>query len=148
MKSLFITIILCLAILLCGCTAVSPASTASVPSAIPTTPATPNITGTWTGTMQGYERGTGFTDYPGETMSIVVDEQHGRTFSGHLVFKSNVTEQSEGIAGTIGRDGRTLTIAEEKGYTSGIIISDNEIELTYMQDGQQYNIAVDSLKKV
>ena len=148
MKIAPIPLILVLVVLVCGCTTVSPASTAPVPSATPTAPVTPNITGHLTGTMQSYDEGTGFTDHPGETISIVVAEQHGRIFSGNLIFKSNGTEQSQDIAGTIGRDGKTLTMVEKSGYSSGIIVSDNEIELTYMRDGLQYTTAVDSLKKV
>lgn len=148
MRIALIPLILVLVILVCGCTAVSPASTAPVPSATPTAYAMPNITGTWTGTMQAYDEGTGFTDHNGETISIVVAEQHDRIFSGNLIFEKNGTEQSEDIAGTIGRDGRTLTLIEKNGYSSGIIVSDNEIELTYMRDGPQFTTSVDSLKKV
>jgi ABC-type transport system substrate-binding protein len=140
---IFSLLIVCIgAIVAAGCT-----STGSTNATTQATTA-PNITGTWTGTMQGYDEGTGFTDYNGETISIVVAEQHDRIFSGKLIFESNGTEQSEDIAGTIGRDGRTLTLVEKSGYSSGIIVSDNEIELTYMDDGPQFTTAVDSLMKV
>lgn len=150
MKRALTPLILVLAVLACGCTAASPASTAPVPSATPAAPATPEITGTWTGTTQGYEDGTGFTDYAGATVSLVVDEQHGRIFSGHLLFKANgTTELTKDFAGAIGHDGRTLTIAEKGGgFSSGSIVSPGEIELIYLHDSPSYGIAVDSLKKV
>jgi len=108
------------------------------------------MTGTWTGTMQGYEEGTGFTDYAGATLAMVVDEQQGRIFSGRLLFKANgTTGRTKDFAGAIGRDGRTLAIVEQGGgFSSGSIVSEGEIELTYLHDSPPYGIAVDSLKKV
>jgi len=144
-KVIVVLAILFVGILLAGCTT-QPAAPATTPT--PTAPAIPNIIGTWTGTMQSYDEGTGFTDNPGENLSIVVTEQQGRIFSGNMIYPMNGTEKSEDIAGTIGRDGRTLTLVEKNGYSSGIIVSDNEIELTYMRDGLQFTTAVDSLMKV
>ena len=82
-------------------------------------------------------------------MVMIVSEQHGRIFSGHYIWKSNGTEVTEGFAGVVDRDGRTLSTAEEdNGYSSGVILSDNEIELTWHHAGTQYGVAVDSLKRV
>ena len=146
LTSLFAIIV---AVLMCGCT--TPAPVAVQPTAQPTTfqiTATPNITGTWTGTMLGYEQGTGLSDYNNETMTMYVTGQQGRVFSGHYSWPSNGTVVTEGFAGVIGTDGRTLSTAEEDdGYSSGIISGD-EIELTWHHAGPQYGVAIDSLKKV
>jgi hypothetical protein len=61
----------------------------------------------------------------------------------------NGTETTTGFAGSIGRDGRTLSIAEKDGgYCSGTLLATDEIELTYMQDGSPYSVAIDSFKWV
>jgi len=109
----------------------------------------PDLTGTWTASMAGYEGSTGFTDYPSITMTMTISEQHDRVFSGYTVFTVNDTETRTPIAGVIGRDGRTLSTAEQDGgYCFGDIIGPDEIELTYLQDGPQYSVAIDTLKRV
>ena len=80
---------------------------------------------------------------------LTVSEQQGRVFSGFITFTSNSTVSTDNIAGVIGRDNRTLTIAErEGGYCSGEVLSPDEIELIYMQDGSPYSISIDSFKRV
>lgn len=141
MKTAFTILVVIIAVLACGCMAAAPAQT--------TAPAVPNLVGTWTGPMEGYDEDGGFTDYPFLKATMTVTEQHGRLFSGHILFTLNGTETTTGFAGAIGRDGRTLSIAEKDGgYCSGMIMAADEIELTYMQDGSQYSIAIDSFKRV
>jgi len=148
--TLTILIVLILAVLACGCTAITPSTTqsATLPQVSYNT-AIPNLTGTWTGTMQGYEQNTGFSDYPNQTMTVFVTGQQGRILSGHYIWTSNGTVVTEGFAGVIGADGRTLTTAEEnEGYSSGSILSGNEIELIWHHAGADYSVAIDSLKRV
>jgi len=141
MKASFAILALIIAVLACGCTAAAPADTN------PTT--NPDLTGNWIASMTGYEGSMGFTDYPTITMTMTVSEQHGRVFSGYTVFTVNGTETRTPIAGIIGRDGRTLSTAEQDGgYCFGEIIGPDEIELTYLQDGPQYGVAIDTLKRV
>lgn len=148
--TLTILIVIILAVLACGCTAITPPTTqsATLPQVSHNT-AIPNITGTWTGPMQGYEQNTGFSDYHNQTMTMIVTRQQGRIFSGHYVWVSNGTVVTEGFAGVIGADGRTLSTAEQDdGYSSGIMLSGNEIELTWHHAGAQYAVAIDSLTRV
>jgi hypothetical protein len=151
-----LTLIIILAVLACGCTATAPSSQ-TTPAAIqpsvppmPATPvavATPDLTGTWTGTMLGYEEGVGYTDYNNLPITMVVTEQKGRLFSGHLTF-GNRTE-TLAMAGVLGRDGRTFTLVENvNGYTTGEIIGGDTIELTHVDDAEPYSVALDTLKKV
>ena len=99
--------------------------------------------------MQGYEQNTGFSDYHNQTMTMIVTGQQGRIFSGHYIWVSNGTVVTEGFAGVIGADGRTLSTAEQdEGYSSGIMLSGNEIELTWHHAGAQYGVAIDSLTRV
>ena len=145
MKIAFFILLLLLAVLASGCTTATPAA-APVQTPVSTLP---NLTGNWTGPMQGYDEREGFTDHPYLTAVLTVSEQHGRVFSGYITFTSNSTVSTDNIAGVIGRDNRTLTIAErEGGYCSGEVLSPDEIELIYMQDGSPYSISIDSFKRV
>jgi len=145
MKIAFFILLLLLAVLASGCTTAIPAA-APVQTPVSTLP---NLTGNWTGPMQGYDEREGFTDHPYLTAVLTVSEQQGRVFSGFITFTSNSTVSTDNIAGVIGRDNRTLTIAErEGGYCSGEVLSPDEIELIYMQDGSPYSISIDSFKRV
>ena len=145
MKIAFFILLLLLAVLASGCTTAIPAA-APVQTPVSTLP---NLTGNWTGPMQGYDEREGFTDHPYLTAVLTVSEQQGRVFSGFITFTSNSTVSTDNIAGVIGRDNRTLTIAErEGGYCTGEVLSPDEIELIYMQDGSPYSISIDSFKRV
>ena len=156
MKNAIIILVIIVAVLACGCIQTAPSGSASAaPSQTPadsrglTASAQPNLIGTWTGPMQGYDEGTGFTDYPHLAIRMLVAEQHGRLFSGTLQFNDNGTEWTTEIAGAIGRDNRTLTVTQQGGgYSFGEVVATDEIELTYVKDGSPYHIAVDSFKRV
>ncbi|HTY14180.1 MAG TPA: hypothetical protein VMC42_00565 [Methanoregulaceae archaeon] len=147
-------VIVVTAVLATGCTTtttipVSTQQTVQASPAVAQSPVIPNITGTWTGTMQGYEQGTGFSDYHNQTMTMIVTGQQGRIFSGHYVWTTNGTMTTEGFAGVIGPDGTTLSTAEEDdGYSTGFLTSGNVLELTWHHAGPQYGVAIDSLKKI
>jgi len=48
----------------------------------------------------------------------------------------------------IDRDGRTITIVEHGGgYSTGSLVTSDEIELVYSNDADPFNIAINSLKK-
>jgi hypothetical protein len=151
MKTALTVLVIVLAVLACGCTAPAPAAAPATCPLPATTPAAaiPNLTGSWTGPMRGFDEGTGFTDYSSLAATMTVYEQHGRLFAGQIVFKENGTETRSGFAGAIGQDGRTLAITEQHGgYCSGEVLGPDEIELTYMQDGSPFSIAIDSFKRV
>jgi hypothetical protein len=79
---------------------------------------------------------------------MVVTEQKGRIFAGRIEFTANGTRSSTGFAGAISRDGTTFTIAEKGGgYCLGEITAPDTIEVTYMEDGSPYSIAVDTFTR-
>jgi ABC-type transport system substrate-binding protein len=154
MKIAFVVIVVVFAVLACGCTAAAPSGTGASPSVTPTETtaasiAVPDITGTWTGSMQGYDEGTGYSTYPNMSIAMVVTEQHDRIFTGYVLFRWNGGESKTDLAGVIGRDGRTFSMIEkDNGYTFGEILSKDEIELIYLNDGTpSYSVAVDTLKR-
>jgi hypothetical protein len=149
MKTVLALLVVIIAVLVCGCTASAPSGTTASPSGITAASALPNLTGTWTGPMQGYVEKTGFTNYPYLTVVFAVTEQHGRLFSGYMTFTENGTQSMSGFAGVIGRDNRTFTLAEKDGgYSSGEMVGPDEMEITYLKDGTQYSAVVDSFKRV
>jgi hypothetical protein len=151
MKTACIILLIVFAVLVGGCTTAAPAASPLPTSTTAATPAIPNLIGTWTGLTVGYVEGTGYTNYPNVTMTMVISEQHDRIFSGVFLWKTTsgkVTDST--FAGAISRDGMWLDIVEKDGgYSTGEIISKNEMELTYTYDGSiPYSIAIDSLKRV
>ena len=149
MKTAFTILLIVIAVIACGCTAASPAAAPAAGPAEKTVPTLPDLTGTWTGPMQGYDQGTGFSDYADLGVMMNITEQQGRVFAGDIVFTTNGTTSVSGFAGVIGRDGRTLSITEEYGgYCTGEVVGEDEIELIYMQDGPAYSIAIDSFRRV
>jgi len=145
MKTAFTILLLIIAVLASGCTTATPVAP---PVQTPVT-TLPHLTGNWTGPMLGFDEREGFTNHPFLTAVMTVSEQHGRVFSGFITFRSNGTESIDEFAGVVGRDNRTLTIAEHGGgYCTGEVLSPDEIELIYMQDGSPYSISIDSFKRV
>ena len=144
MKIAVTILLIILTVLACGCTATAPSAT----PAAATTPTTPSLKGTWSGTMLGYEENIGFTDYGKMPITMVVTEQQGRLFSGYLKFGVNSTSPLA-MAGVIGRDGKTFAIVENvTGYTTGEFIGTDTIELTHVDDADPYSVAIDTLKRV
>ena len=144
MKIAVTILLIILTVLACGCTATAPSAT----PAAATTPTTPSLKGTWSGTMLGYEENIGFTDYGKMPITMVVTEQQGRLFSGYLKFGVNSTTPLA-MAGVIGRDGKTFALVENvNGYTTGERIGTDTIELTHVDDADPYSVALDTLKRV
>jgi len=111
----------------------------------------PDLLGNWTGSGNGLYAEDGSTK-PIENWSInlTIGEQKDRLFAGNLTYKDeNETQIVEGFAGAIGPDNKTLYIAEHKeGYDIGTIISADEIELIYLQDGKKGDIEIDRLHRI
>jgi len=148
MKIAATALLLIIAVIACGCTTPAPAAAPSATHEALPAPAVPDITGTWTGPMTGYEPDAGFTNYGNTTMSMIVSEQQGRIIAGTFVFGSGNKTLTIPFSGVIGRDGRTLTIPQkEGGYSFGEVISSGEIELIYVSDGTYYTSSIDMLRK-
>jgi hypothetical protein len=145
MKIAFAILLVILAVLACGCTSTSSQAVTVVPTPAPVV--IPNLTGTWTGQMQGYEERVGFTDYGKLSITMVVTDQQERLFSGYLRF-GNSTETLP-LAGVISRDGRTFAMVENaNGYTTGELTGTDAMELTHIDDADPYSAALDTLRRV
>jgi hypothetical protein len=129
--------------------ALAASATASVsPSA--TTSEIPNLVGLWSGIGTGYGDEQGYvSDEDSDIITMNVTEQRGRIFNGMMTYVEEGVEIVEEFAGAIALDNVTFYIAEfGSGYDVGTIISEDEIELLYLQDGEGGGVYIDSLRRV
>jgi hypothetical protein len=106
----------------------------------------PNLVGNWTGLGDQYFQGKDYQE--GLSLNMTVVEQRGRLFTGNLTYELNGTETVEGFSGAIGLDNKTFYMAEfREGFDMGTIVSKNEIELLYLQDGSRAQTEIDRLHR-
>lgn len=111
----------------------------------------PDLIGNWTGSWSGYDEGTGYSNSTDNgSINFAFMEQKGRVFSGNLTINlENETEIGNDFAGAIGLDNKTLHIAEfGKGYSTGTVVSNDEIELIYLMDGEGGSVAIDRIYRI
>jgi hypothetical protein len=110
----------------------------------------PVLLGNWTGSWSAYDEGIGYSATENGSLTLTFVEQEGRIFAGNITYKlDNETEMTEGFAGAIGSDDKSIYIAEfEEGYSLGTLISDDLMELIYLLDGKNASVAIDRLYRV
>jgi hypothetical protein len=110
----------------------------------------PNILGKWTGVENWYGEVNGSVKLiEDKSLNITIVGQKDRLFTGNMTYIENGTEVVEGFSGAIGLDNKTLYIAELKeGYDLGTIISNDEIELIYLEDGKMGGAEIDRLHRI
>lgn len=111
----------------------------------------PDLVGKWTGPESWYGEVNGSAKLTeNESLNFTVVEQKDRLFTGNLTYKlENGTDAVEGFAGAIGLDNKTLYLSEfNEGYDLGTIISDDEIELIYLQDGKMAETTIGRLHRI
>ena len=111
----------------------------------------PELLGKWTGLESWYGEVNGSAKLTeNKSINVTVVEQKNRLFTGNLTYKlENGTEIVEGFAGAIGLDNKTLYFAEfNEGYDMGTIISNDEIELIYLQDGKMAETTIGRLHRI
>ena len=111
----------------------------------------PDLLGKWTGLESWYGEVNGSAKLTeNKSLNVTVVEQKNRLFTGNLTYMlENGTEIDEGFAGAIGLDNKTLYFAEfNEGYDMGTIISNDEIELIYLQDGKMAEATIGRLHRI
>jgi len=111
----------------------------------------PDLLGKWTGVESWYGEVNGSAKLTeNKSLNVTVVEQKNRLFTGNLTYKlENGTGIVEGFAGAIGLDNKTLYFAEvDGGYDMGTIISNDEIELIYLQDGKMAEATIGRLHRI
>jgi hypothetical protein len=109
----------------------------------------PDLIGNWTGLGTGYFAENGFYKLnENGSVGYNITEQKGRLFTGNITYTLNGTGIVEGFAGAIGPDNKTLSLAEyDGGYDLGTIVSGDEIELIYVEDGDSGWAAINRLHR-
>lgn len=110
----------------------------------------PNLVGNWTGSQNAYVAENGsYKLLENQSTSLVITEQKDRLFTGYVTYPSDGKEVAEYLAGAIGLDNKTFYMAESnEGYDFGTIISDDEIELIYLADGENGRTVINSLHRM
>jgi len=110
----------------------------------------PNLLGKWTGVESWYGKVNESTKLiEDKSLNLTVEEQKDRLFTGNMTYIENGTKIVEGFSGAIGLDNKTLYIAEFKeGYDLGTIISNDEIENIYLEDGKMGGAEIDRLHRI
>lgn len=105
----------------------------------------PNLVGNWTGVgsaaiyeirdiLPGDPTNLTYVEEPVSKFTMNITEQNGRKFVG-TKFPNIHPEESEAILGAIGFDNETLYMVDENGILDGRLISINEMEIVYRQEG-------------
>lgn len=109
----------------------------------------PELLGNWTASGNGYIAGDGINKLPENSLNFSIVDQNGRLFAGNVTYTQDGTEIVEGFAGAIGLDNKTLYRVEfNRGYSLGTIISENEIEMIYLEDGEMGRAFIDRLHRI
>ena len=123
-------------------------STAANQTATPAVQPMPNLLGKWNGTSTGYSMETSGYQVSRTVVSINVTEQKDRLFKGQVAFVMNKTVVTKDFAGVFGRDGKTFkTVESPDGFSDGIIISADEIELIFRDNDDPSRVDIDSLRR-
>jgi hypothetical protein len=105
----------------------------------------PNLVGNWTGSYEGYANDIGYKNETG-ALTLVISEQKGRLFTGNLI---ELGQETEGISGVIALDNKTLYMSEsDMGYDIGTILSNDTMELLYLEDGKTGGAIIDEFHRV
>ena len=110
----------------------------------------PDLVGNWTGSQNTYiaENGS-YTLFENQSTSLVITEQKDRLFTGYVTYPSDGKVIVENLAGAISLDNKTFYVGESnEGYDIGTIISDDEIELIYLADGENGRTVINTLYRI
>ena len=110
----------------------------------------PDLVGNWTGSQNTYiaENGS-YTLFENQSTSLVITEQKDRLFTGYVTYPSDGKVIVENLAGAISLDNKMFYVGESnEGYDIGTIISDDEIELIYLADGENGRTVINTLYRI
>ena len=94
--------------------------------------ADPSLVGTWTGERQRIAKVEGLR---GGLATLVITEQQGRTFTGHLKRANTDGDVEEGLWGAFTPDGRLIVGADEEGTYAFALIDANTLDYCYTEAG-------------
>ncbi|MDD1728263.1 MAG: hypothetical protein LUQ50_04225 [Methanospirillum sp.] len=115
-----------------------------------TTADVPNLVGNWTGPYSEYNAKNGFSEQEGGFFFLNITEQNNRIFAGYSRYTDhNGTDVIDDLAGVINSNGTEFSFVEKNnGYSSGKIISPDELEVTYLNDNDPISVAIDTFIRI
>jgi hypothetical protein len=107
----------------------------------------PNLVGNWTGSYDGYTNsGSYIATNESVAINLVISEQTGRLLTGNL---SELGQGTAAISGVIALDNKTFYMTEyDGGYDMGTVLSNDTIELLYLEDGEKGGAFIDEFHRV
>jgi len=91
-----------------------------------------SLLGTWVGARERLSRDDG---YRNGTATLVVTEQKGRTFAGHLDRANPSGDVKENLWGSFTPNGRIIVAADDEGFYSFDLIDTNTLDYCYAEAG-------------
>jgi len=109
------------------------AALAVLGAAAPALAAEPDLVGTWSGPRERIARDDGLTR---GVATLVIIEQDGRTFSGHLVRAyEDKADIEEGLWGAFTTDGNLMVGADEEGTYAFDLVDADTLDYCYSEAG-------------
>ncbi len=96
------------------------------------------MVGTWSGSVEGVGIRDGWSS--GE-ITFIITEQHGSAFMGHALYPESDGEGRNEFVGALAMNGRTITTADEDGFTTGFLVDPNTYEQCYFEAGEDAKVA-------
>ena len=97
----------------------------------------PSMVGTWTGRGEGVGTKDGWSS---GDVTIVITEQRGSAFKGHVLYPEPAGEGRSDFVGALAMDGRTVTTADADGLTTGFLVDPNTYEQCYVESGEDAKV--------
>lgn len=143
-------------VLAAGCTTPTPTATPATPTATaispaattPSAPVIPDLSGNWSGTSTGYMYQSGYRVF-NEPIMMEVTSQEDLLFTGVFSFPHrDGTLETKAFAAVLSDDGKTIKDIEYPGgFSDGIIVSGEEIELIFRDEASPSTICIDSIRR-
>jgi hypothetical protein len=109
----------------------------------------PNLVGNWASIEKGYAAESGSYKLFENNVNCTFSEQNDRLFKGNVSWMENGTKVVDRFAGVIAPDNKTFYSTEiAGGYALGTIISDDEIDITYLADGATGTASFQTLHRI
>lgn len=91
-----------------------------------------SLVGTWSGERERMAKVEGHRE---GRATLVITEQKGRTFKGHLVRANKEGEVKEELWGAFTPGGRLMVGSDEEGYYWFTLVNDNTLDYCYSEAG-------------
>lgn len=91
-----------------------------------------SLVGTWTGQRERMAKVEGYRD---GLATLVVTEQQGRAFKGHLVRANKDGDVKEELWGAFTPGGRLMVASDEEGYYWFTLVNNNTLDYCYAESG-------------